>query len=69
VTLALALTARQFSSFERYAASALPLLLVAGESIAGWTARRRRVRAGVVGVAIAVMAAYALAAFGNEYVP
>ncbi len=66
VTVFLAFTARELTSFERYTASAVPLLLVA----ASWLAEvrpttRRRV---LVGAGV-VLFGYALAAFGHAYIP
>jgi hypothetical protein len=62
--LVLALTARHFSSFERYAASAVPLLLVAAALLS--TRRRRSV---ALSLAASLLAGYAFAAFCAVYVP
>lgn len=63
-TLALALTARGFTSLERYATSALPLLLALAPLLS--TARRRR-SAAIVG--ILCLFGYAYAAFIGVYTP
>jgi hypothetical protein len=63
-TLVLALTSRGMSSFERYAGSALPLLLAAATLL---TKPRRRRMALVL--AAGVLAAYATAAFRHAYIP
>jgi hypothetical protein len=63
-TVALALTARGFTSFERYGASALPLLLVAAQFI---SARRRR--AITCAVAVLSLALYSFLAFAGDYTP
>jgi hypothetical protein len=62
--LLLALTARGFSSFERYAASALPLLLVAAVKLD--TPRRRGVAVAGGG---AVLLAYSFTALLHAYIP
>lgn len=64
LTLVLALTARNMSSFERYAASAAPLLLAVALVLS--TSRRRR--AALV-VAPPVLLSYSVVAFLHLYVP
>lgn len=64
LTLVLALTARSMTSFERYAGSAVPVLLAA--AIAIGATRRRSV---TLGAACAMLAAYAGMAFSHNYVP
>jgi hypothetical protein len=63
-TLLLGLTARQMTSFERYASSAFPLLLVVASLMPG----PPRVRV-IMGAAAAVLCAYALLTFLHRYVP
>jgi hypothetical protein len=63
-TLALAVTSRGLSSFERYAAAAVPLLLAASTLL---TTPKRRSVALVCG--FAVMSAYTLVSFRHGYVP
>ena len=62
--LLLALTARGFSSFERYAASALPLLVVGAVKLN--TPRRRGIAVAVGG---ALLLAYSFTAFLHAYIP
>ena len=62
--LLLALTARGFSSFERYAASALPLLLVAAAKLDTTRRRRWAVAAGSM-----LLLAYSFTALLHAYIP
>ena len=65
VVLASACTAAHFGSFERYAASAVPLVLAAGLVLA----ERPRLRRVVVVLGPVVMAALAWLSFADVYVP
>lgn len=64
LTVLLAVTARSMTSFERYAGSAVPLL-VAAALLTGGT----RVRSVTLGLAPVLLAAYATMAFLHLYVP
>jgi hypothetical protein len=64
VTLAFALTARSMTSFERYAASAVPLLLVVPALM-----RTRRQRRAVLAGASVILFGYSFAAFAHAYIP
>ena len=64
LTLVLALTAAGMSSFERYAGSAVPLLV----AVALLTSERARQRV-TLGVAPVVLCACAVQAFLHRYVP
>lgn len=65
-TVFLALTARNLNSFERYAGSAVPLLLV----VAAWlTHRTPAQRTRIAGLAGVVLFGYSLAAFTHSYIP
>ena len=67
LTVALAITARSMASFERYAASAFPLVLVAAARIErGTTTRSRFV---ILAAAAIVLFAYSLTAFLHRYIP
>jgi hypothetical protein len=64
VIVFLALTARGFTSFERYASSALPLLLIASQLL---NSPLRRALA--LSAAVLALAAYSFTAFLHAYVP
>jgi hypothetical protein len=63
-TLLLALTARNMASFERYAESAVPLLMIVCVSL-----RQSRHRVALLILAGFVMFGYSLAAFAHGYIP
>jgi hypothetical protein len=63
-TVLLGMTARNFNSFERYAASAVPLLIAAA-----WTLERPRLRAVSRIAAPVVLAGYSFTAFLHAYIP
>ena len=64
VTVFLALTGRHLASFERYAASAVPLLLVVAEELS-----TRQRRAAAWGIGVVSLVGYAYAAYLGKYIP
>jgi hypothetical protein len=64
-TLLLAATAANLGSFERYVASAVPLLLVAGE----WLAERSRRDVLALAAGVVTLGGYSLATFSGSFVP
>jgi hypothetical protein len=67
LTVALGITARSMASFERYAASALPLVLIAAARIERTTTTRSRFV--ILAAAAIVLFAYSLTAFLHRYIP
>jgi hypothetical protein len=64
VTVLLGMTARNFNSFERYAASAVPLLIAAA-----WVLERRKLRGFARVAAPLVLLGYSFTTFLHAYIP